>query len=87
MKTKEIIMDSCKNKASENAPIVMHGSVVEQVTEYNYLGTRITSNLDWSSNTIAARKKKLINKNYTKIEHVLRSKHHERYNAPIKQPL
>ncbi|KAJ8050557.1 RNA-directed DNA polymerase from mobile element jockey [Holothuria leucospilota] len=56
MQTKEIIMDFRKNKANGHMPVVIHGSVVEQVPEYKYLGTRITNNLDWSSNTIAAQK-------------------------------
>ncbi|KAJ8050895.1 hypothetical protein HOLleu_04270 [Holothuria leucospilota] len=57
MNIKEVILDFRKSKASEHAPVVIHGSVVEQVAKYKYLGTRITSNLDWSSNTIGAQKK------------------------------
>ncbi|KAJ8033892.1 hypothetical protein HOLleu_24271 [Holothuria leucospilota] len=52
MKTREIIMDFRKNKANEHTPVAIHGSVVKQVPEYKYLGTRITSNLDWTAQKI-----------------------------------
>ena len=57
MKTKEMIMDYRKNKECVHVPVTIHGSVVEQVSEYKYLGTNISSNLDWSKNTLAVQKK------------------------------
>lgn len=55
-KTKEMIIDFRKNEG-DHVPLVIHGTEVEQVSEYKYLGTTITSNLDWSQNATNIQKK------------------------------
>lgn len=56
-KTKEMIIDFRKSAADDHAPLTIHDTVVEQVTEYKYLGTTISYNLDWSKNVNITEKK------------------------------
>ena len=49
-KTKEMVFDFRKTK-TEIEPICIHGTRVETVTDFKYLGTFIDSNLNWKTNT------------------------------------
>ena len=55
-KTKEMIVDFRRNK-SVMAPLVIHNTVVEQVTSFKFLGTFVTNDLTWDTNC-----KKLLSK-------------------------
>ena len=47
-KTKEMIVDYRKRR-TEHAPILINGSVVEQVESFKFLGVLINNKLEWSS--------------------------------------
>ncbi len=49
-KTKEMIYDF-RRSAPNQEPLAVHNHVIQQVTEYKYLGTVIDNKLKWSSNT------------------------------------
>ena len=55
-KTKEIIFDFRKNKATP-APLSINGEVVEIVDDFKFLGTTISNNLKWETNARLAAKK------------------------------
>jgi hypothetical protein len=50
IKTKVMIVDYRKRR-TEHAPILIDGSVVEQVESFNFLGVQITNKLSWSKHT------------------------------------
>ena len=56
-KTKEIVIDFRKRTVVDHAPLCIHDSAVEQVSEYKYLGTTISCKLDWSKNVNIIQKK------------------------------
>ena len=55
-KTKEIIIDFCRNPF-DHTPILINCSSVEQVTEYRYLGTTVSKSLDWTKHIAEIQKK------------------------------
>jgi hypothetical protein len=56
IKTKEMIVDYRK-KSTEHAPILIDGSVVEQVESFKFLGVHINNKLTWSKHTKTVVKK------------------------------
>lgn len=55
-KTREIIMDFRKNPPPLQ-PLIIKGTVVERADSYRYLGLQVTSDLNWTLNTVATVKK------------------------------
>lgn len=55
-KTKEIIIDFRKNSAAPK-PLFINGDCVERVSDFRFLGTQITEDLSWTTNTTTAVKK------------------------------
>ena len=56
-KTKELIVDFRKSKASIHTPIHINGAEVERVTNFKFLGVHISQDLSWSLNTSTLIKK------------------------------
>ena len=52
-----MIIDFRKNVVHNHVPLCIHDTAVEQVSEYKYLGTTISCNLDWSQNVKITQKK------------------------------
>ncbi|KAI4874836.1 hypothetical protein NFI96_003053, partial [Prochilodus magdalenae] len=50
-KTKEIIMDLRRSRSQAHPPVYISGAAVEQVTSFKFLGTHISSDLNWSLNS------------------------------------
>ena len=50
IRTKEMIVDYRKRR-TEHTPILIHGSAVEQVESFKFLGVHITNKLSWSTHT------------------------------------
>jgi hypothetical protein len=50
IKAKEIIVDYRKRR-TENAPILIDGTVAEQVERFKFLGDHITNKRTWSMHT------------------------------------
>ena len=50
IKTKEMIVDNRKRR-TEHVPILINGTVVEQVESFKFLGVHITNKLTWSKHT------------------------------------
>ncbi len=55
-KTKELIIDFRK-KQDKHTPLYINGEGVERVTSFKFLGTHISENLSWTTNTTAIVKK------------------------------
>ncbi|XP_053084024.1 uncharacterized protein LOC128317209 [Pangasianodon hypophthalmus] len=49
--TKELIVDFRKEKSVPHDPIHINGMAVERVSSFKFLGTHISENLSWSTNT------------------------------------
>jgi len=77
-KTKEMIIDFRRNKP-EYDPVVIKGSTVEVVTQYDYLGTRVMNNLSWGAHIA-----KLASKAMKRIYH-LRKLRQFQMSAPVMQ--
>lgn len=56
-KTKELIIDFRRSQNGEYAPISIYGDSVEGVSSFKFLGTHISEDLTWSTNTAALVKK------------------------------
>ncbi|MCJ8732086.1 hypothetical protein PDJAM_G00206930 [Pangasius djambal] len=56
-KTKELIVDFRKEKSVPLDPIHINGMAVERVSSFKFLGTHISENLSWSTNTSSLIKK------------------------------
>ncbi|XP_055501117.1 uncharacterized protein LOC129702998 [Leucoraja erinacea] len=56
-KTKEQIIDVRRSHNGEYAPISIYGDSVERVSSFKFLGTHISEDLAWSTNTAALVKK------------------------------
>uniref|UniRef100_A0A9J7Z323 Alkylated DNA repair protein AlkB homologue 8 N-terminal domain-containing protein n=1 Tax=Cyprinus carpio carpio TaxID=630221 RepID=A0A9J7Z323_CYPCA len=56
-KTKELIVDFRKKKGSMHDPIHINGMVVERVSSFKFLGTTISEDLSWTTNTSSLVKK------------------------------
>uniref|UniRef100_A0A3Q3E0S3 Meis homeobox 2b n=1 Tax=Labrus bergylta TaxID=56723 RepID=A0A3Q3E0S3_9LABR len=56
-KTKEIIVDFRRERGSTHNPIHINGMAVERVSSFKFLGTHITEDLSWSTNTSSLVKK------------------------------
>uniref|UniRef100_A0A3Q3G1R3 Reverse transcriptase domain-containing protein n=1 Tax=Labrus bergylta TaxID=56723 RepID=A0A3Q3G1R3_9LABR len=56
-KTKEIIVDFRRERGSMHNPIHINGMAVERVSSFKFLGTHITEDLSWSTNTSSLVKK------------------------------
>ncbi|MGL5102452.1 MAG: alkylated DNA repair protein domain-containing protein, partial [Plesiomonas sp.] len=56
-KTKEIIVDFRKAKGGTHDPIHINGMAVERVSSFKFLGTHISENLSWTTNTSCLVKK------------------------------
>ncbi|MCI4389835.1 hypothetical protein PGIGA_G00103570 [Pangasianodon gigas] len=56
-KTKELIVDFRKEKSMPHDPIHINGMAVERVSSFKFLGTHISENLSWSTNTSSLIKK------------------------------
>ena len=56
-KTKELIVDYRKEKGDTHTPIHINGMVVERVSSFKFLGTHISENLSWTTNTSSLVKK------------------------------
>ena len=56
-KTKELIVDFRKKKGSTHDPIHINGMVVERVSSFKFLGTTISEDLSWTTNTSSLVKK------------------------------
>uniref|UniRef100_A0A3Q3MEX0 Reverse transcriptase domain-containing protein n=1 Tax=Labrus bergylta TaxID=56723 RepID=A0A3Q3MEX0_9LABR len=56
-KTKEIIVDFRRERGSTHNPIHINGMAVECVSSFKFLGTHITEDLSWSTNTSSLVKK------------------------------
>ncbi|KAF0036611.1 hypothetical protein F2P81_011923 [Scophthalmus maximus] len=50
-KTKELIVDFRRKRGSTHNPIHINGMAVERVSSFKFLGTHITEDLSWSTNT------------------------------------
>jgi hypothetical protein len=50
IKTNEVIVDYRKRR-TKHAPILIDGTVVEQVESFKILGVHITNKLEWSKHT------------------------------------
>ncbi|KAI3367054.1 hypothetical protein L3Q82_009687, partial [Scortum barcoo] len=56
-KTKELIVDFRKVKRETHDPIHINGMAVERISSFKFLGTHISENLSWTSNTSSLIKK------------------------------
>ncbi|KAI3369658.1 hypothetical protein L3Q82_024504, partial [Scortum barcoo] len=56
-KTKELIVDFRKVKRETHDPIHINGMAVERVSSFKFLGTHISENLSWTTNTSSLIKK------------------------------
>ncbi|KAM9317524.1 uncharacterized protein KZ484_021968 [Pholidichthys leucotaenia] len=56
-KTKELVVDCCRQGQPFTAPVNIQGTDIEMVTSYKYLGVHLNNKLDWSHNTDALYKK------------------------------
>lgn len=56
-KTKELIINFRRSQDDEYAPVFINGARVERVSSFRFLGTHISDDLMWSSNTMALVKK------------------------------
>uniref|UniRef100_A0A8C1PS38 Reverse transcriptase domain-containing protein n=1 Tax=Cyprinus carpio TaxID=7962 RepID=A0A8C1PS38_CYPCA len=56
-KTKELIVNFRKKKGSTHDPIHINGMVVERVSSFKFLGTTISEDLSWTTNTSSLVKK------------------------------
>uniref|UniRef100_A0A3P9IWZ8 Reverse transcriptase domain-containing protein n=1 Tax=Oryzias latipes TaxID=8090 RepID=A0A3P9IWZ8_ORYLA len=56
-KTKELIVDFRKKNGSTHDPIHINGMVVERVSSFKFLGTTISEELSWATNTSSLVKK------------------------------
>ncbi|TKS65503.1 RNA-directed DNA polymerase from mobile element jockey [Collichthys lucidus] len=56
-KTKELIVDFRKERRSTHDPIHMNGMAVERVSSFKFLGTHISEDLSWTTNTSSLVKK------------------------------
>ncbi|KAM7003411.1 uncharacterized protein LKV04_004454 [Tautogolabrus adspersus] len=56
-KTKELIVDFRKERRDTHNPIHINGMAVERVSSFKFLGTHITEDLSWSTNTASLVKK------------------------------
>jgi len=50
-KTKEMIIDFRRGDVPALEPVIINGCAVEQVPQYDYLGSRISKDLTWCANT------------------------------------
>ncbi|XP_078265962.1 uncharacterized protein LOC144599117 [Rhinoraja longicauda] len=57
LKTKELIINFCRSHNGEYAPIFINGNSVERVSSFKFLGTHISKDLTWSTNTATLVKK------------------------------
>ncbi|KAM4609404.1 uncharacterized protein ACJ7VT_015176 [Polymixia lowei] len=56
-KTKELVVDFRRRKATPPSPVNIQGTDIEIVDSYKYLGVHLNKNLDWTTNTQALYKK------------------------------
>lgn len=56
-KTKEIIVDCCKNKPSNHRPLSIGSEVVERVSSFKFLGVTMTEDLSWGTHIAPAVRK------------------------------
>ena len=55
--TKEIILDSRRNRIGTHRPVHMNGEEVERVTSFKFLGVHISEDLSWTPNITTLIKK------------------------------
>ena len=55
--TKELIVDFRKKRRGTHDPIHINGMTVEQVSSFKFLGTHISEDLSWTTNTSSLVKK------------------------------